>query len=52
MGFRFLTALLLVTLVSSGCVVVVNYTGDAAADLDLIFDLSVDAKLATDKDLP
>ncbi len=46
MGFKFAIALALVAYLSSGCVVVVNYTGDAAADLALIFDL--EARVATD----
>ncbi len=51
MAFKFLASLLLVALVSSGCVVVVNYTGDAAADLALIFDLGVDMKILDEEEV-
>jgi len=44
MASRLLAALVLAATLS-GCMVVVNYTGDAAADLALIFDLGVEMKM-------
>ncbi len=45
--------LAMVALVSSlsGCMVIVNYTGDAAADLALIFDLGVDMKILDEEEV-
>ncbi len=51
MGFKFAIALALVAYLSSGCVVVVNYTGDAAADLALIFDLGAEMKILDEEDV-